>query len=100
MTHIYIYLYLTAVYVYSFYCCFKGEAAEMAKSSNSARHALVIDERAIELCGMAMPKLLASVANGSRSVVACRAGDMGHSGFALPDRRAVHGGLRDRIHKS
>ena len=34
---------------------------------------LVLDEKAIEVCGLTMPSLLARVGNGCHSVVACRA---------------------------
>jgi len=48
------------------------EAATRTGAGPSS-HSLVLDEKAIELCGMVMPGLLATVADGARSVVACRA---------------------------
>eukprot|EP00967_Tisochrysis_lutea_P047212 scaffold57429_cov27-Tisochrysis_lutea.AAC.4 len=51
----------------------KGLSPRGESTGPAPSHALVLDEKAIELCGMMMPGLLAEVANGARSVVACRA---------------------------
>ena len=48
-------------------------AADLEDSADAMDPCLVLDEKAIEYCGMLCPQALSAVGNASRSVVACRA---------------------------